>query len=414
MKVAIVTPRYGDVIMGGAETGARMLGEQLAARRGDRVEVFSTNARNATTWAGELPAGTTTERGVVVHRFHVTGERHRHFDALTHRLLSMEEPSHDDQWEWIVAQGPVAPGLHEALVAYGPDVIVATPYLYHPTLHTMLDSTSLAAVPVVFFPAAHDEPVFHLSIFDDVFARANGFGWYTQAEREVAERSRPSIIVTPSEVVGLGIDVPEHLDDLGAGALPAVLDNRDYVVCLGRVDQGKGSDLLAELFIASQLRNDQPSTPLTLVFVGPIVHPPMQHPSIVTLGALDNDTKWAVLRHAKALINPSAYESFSLVVLEAWAAGIPVLVNARCAATLEHIAASGGGLWFDDLASFGAALDRLVDDEPLRQLLAGNGARYVRERFSWAAVITRVGALLERVVAVSRPIEGTATEDSSS
>ena len=62
------------------------------------------------------------------------------------------------------------------------------------------------------------------------------------------------------------------------------------------------------------------------------------------------------------MVNPSAYESFSLVLLESWSLGVPVLVNASCAATMEHCERSGGGLWFESYRSFEVTVERLVAD----------------------------------------------------
>jgi hypothetical protein len=55
--------------------------------------------------------------------------------------------------------------------------------------------------------------------------------------------------------------------------------------------------------------------------------------------------KWGALKAADPVVTPSAFESFSLVV-EAWLAGRPVAVNARCSATVEACRRSGGGLRF--------------------------------------------------------------------
>ena len=107
-------------------------------------------------------------------------------------------------------------------------------------------------------------------------------------------------------------------------------------------------------------------------------------------------TKWALLRGATVLVSPSAFESFSLVLFESWEAGVPVLVNARCAATLEHVIRSGGGVGFDSFAVFEAALDRLLADDALRASLAAAGARYA-EQYRWPAVIERYRRFAERL-----------------
>jgi glycosyltransferase involved in cell wall biosynthesis len=112
--------------------------------------------------------------------------------------------------------------------------------------------------------------------------------------------------------------------------------------------------------------------------------------------------KWDVLAGAQVMVTPSAYESFSLVVLEAWTSGVPVLVNASCAATMEHCRRSGGGLWFESYGSFEATVDRLVADGGLRSALAEAGKRYTARYYRWPSIIDRYTSFLEGVVARGR------------
>ena len=83
------------------------------------------------------------------------------------------------------------------------------------------------------------------------------------------------------------------------------------------------------------------------------------------IGPVSEGQKWALLEGALALVSPSPWEAFSLVVAEAWSAGTPVVVNAECAATVEHCRRSGGGLSFAGFGEFEAVMDRLYGDEDL-------------------------------------------------
>jgi glycosyltransferase involved in cell wall biosynthesis len=130
-----------------------------------------------------------------------------------------------------------------------------------------------------------------------------------------------------------------------------------------------------------------------------VVDRPEPHPDVVVAGAVPEDVKWGVLRGAAALVNPSGYEAFSLVVIEAWSVGVPVLVNARCAATTEHVERSGGGYAFDSYAGFEVVVERLTSDPRLRRALAGAGGAYVAANFLWPAVLDRYTAFLEGVAA---------------
>ena len=387
MKLAFVTPRYGSDVFGGAEMGARMLAEHLAALDGWTVEALTTCARDAWTWANEYEPGTTVENGVTVHRFATAKERDADFRRLTLHLLARPEKVSDvDGFDWIDKQGPIAPGLIDAIRASDHDLLAFTPYLYHPTVLGL----PLVRDRAVLHPAAHDEPTIRLPLFDDVFEAARGLAFYTEGERAIAEERFPSTVAKPQVVVGLGIDAPPPTT---APHGVRALESRPYLLCLGRVDHSKGTHLLASFFARYKERN---SGPLALAVVGPVQRPVPVHPDIVEVGEVDDATKWALLRGATLLVSPSAFESFSLVLFESWEAGVPVLVNARCSATVEHVIRSGGGLSFDNFAVFEAELDRLLVDDRLRQSLAAAGARYA-EQYRWPAVIDRYRGFAERL-----------------
>jgi glycosyltransferase involved in cell wall biosynthesis len=92
------------------------------------------------------------------------------------------------------------------------------------------------------------------------------------------------------------------------------------------------------------------------------------------------------------------------VVLESWTLGIPVLVNATCAATMEHCKRSGGGLWFDSFGSFEATVDRLTSDGQLRSSLGEAGRRYTAHFYRWPSIIDRYTDFLTAVVARGRRV----------
>jgi glycosyltransferase involved in cell wall biosynthesis len=100
-------------------------------------------------------------------------------------------------------------------------------------------------------------------------------------------------------------------------------------------------------------------------------------------------------------VSPSPWEAFSLVIAEAWSAGTPVVVNAGCAATVEHCRRSGGGLSFAGFGEFEAVVDRLYGDEPLRDRLGQRGRAYVDRWFRWPRVIDRYAAFVESVAATA-------------
>ena len=121
---------------------------------------------------------------------------------------------------------------------------------------------------------------------------------------------------------------------------------------------------------------------------------------------MDEPDKWDMVHDALVAVSPSALESFSLVVVEAWVDRVAVLVNGSCGPTREHAERSGGGLWFTSYPEFEATLDRLVTDAPLRSLLGERGRSYVDTHFEWPVLIARYAAFLDSVVERGRGLPG--------
>jgi glycosyltransferase involved in cell wall biosynthesis len=380
IRLGVIVPRYGPRVHGGAEHGVRRLAEEAVARLGWRVEVFTTASTDATTWADVLEAGTTVEAGVTVHRFASVSGRAPDLDGRSAALAGAPETvAPATARRWLEAQGPYNPALVDAAVASDCTHVACTPYLYWP----IVEGLARLGGRAVFHPAAHDEWVLRLPLVTDGFATAPRFAFYTAAEARLVNDRFPALRPRPQAVVGLGVDAA-----VDGGALPAVL-GRPYVLCLGRVDRGKGAHWLA------RARSAWPDD-VDLVLAGPVNEAVPAAAGVHVLGTVDEATKWALLRGALALCSPSGYESFSIVLLEAWQAGVPVLVNARCAATVEHVTASRGGLAFGGVAELAAMVERLRRDADARGALAAAGAAYVAERFSWDAVLARYARLLQR------------------
>lgn len=389
VKVAFVVPRYGPAIIGGAETAARLLAEHLVALRGWDVDVLTTCAEDFVTWEDVYPPGETWIDGVRVVRFISSVGRTPSFHPLSASLLADPDAvSLADAERWVDLQGPVTPDLADAAVASDADAVVFYPYLYYPTVRVI----GRVAAPTVLHPAAHDEPALRLPVFPPVFAAADALVFQTEAERRLVERTFP-VASSHQLLLGLGVDDPDG--PVPAGEAP-VAAGSPYLVCLGRVDSHKGTTLLARYFARYKERHPGP---LRLVLAGPVVDAPPAHPDVDLLGPVSDAAKWALLSGASALVSPSPWEAFSLVVAESWSARTPVLVNAGCAATVEHCRRSGGGLTFAGYGEFEVAVDRLVGDAALRAALGDRGRAYVDARFRWPHVVDRYAAFIESVVA---------------
>jgi glycosyltransferase involved in cell wall biosynthesis len=392
VRVAFVAPRYGDQIVGGAEAAMRRIAERLVSMLGWQVEALTSCASDYMTWDNELPEGESTLNGVRVRRFPNVHPRTVEFDILSDRLL--RHPSRagiEESDRWIDLQGPRCPSLLEALAACDADVVSFSPYLYYPIVR----GVPMVARRSLVHPAAHDEPPIYLPAFRDLFEGAAAFVFNAGWERQFVQQLF-GVASTPSLTLGLGVDDPgDDVAPIGAGD-PFGIDERPYVVCLGRVDAGKGTTELAEQF--ARYKSLRPG-PLALVLVGPVVIRPPDHPDVVVTGQVDEDTKWSLIDGSLGLVSPSPFESFAIVLLDAWTRRRPAIVNARCAATSEQCRLSGAGRSYSSFDELCLLLDRLQSSASWRAELGSLGRAYVDAHFRWPSLIARWGAFAEGVAA---------------
>ena len=125
---------------------------------------------------------------------------------------------------------------------------------------------------------------------------------------------------------------------------------------------------------------------LSLILVGHSLLKVPDHPRIRHLGFLDDADKFDAIAAADVLIMPSYFESLSMVVLEAWALGRPVLANGRCDVLKGQCLRSNAGLYYETYPEFLEALRTLEHNEWLSATLGANGRRFFREHYDWPVI----------------------------
>jgi glycosyltransferase involved in cell wall biosynthesis len=169
---------------------------------------------------------------------------------------------------------------------------------------------------------------------------------------------------------------------------------KPYILYLGRVDANKGCPELFDHFI--RFKRDSGSE-VKLVLAGATVLQIPSHPDILYLGFMDDREKFNALDGAELLAMPSLYESLSMVTLEAWALGKPVLANARCAVLKGQCLRSNGGLYYETYPEFREALTLLLGTPRLRRALGENGRRYFESNYAWEVIERKYLSILERL-----------------
>ena len=391
MRLLFVVQRYGLDVAGGAEQACREYATRMA-RRGHDVEVLTSCALSYVDWANSYPPGTEELAGVAVHRLPVHRPRdHRVFGGLQHRVLTGHKPvPYHLQREWMRQQGPDVPGLPPWIEARAAsyDVVVFFTYLYWTTWAGLPVAARLA--PTLLHPTAHDEPPLQLGVFEPVFRHPGAFGFLTEEEAELVERRFR--VRRPSSVLGIGVEL-DVTGDAAAFRQRYGIGDRPYLLFVGRVDPHKGSDELYDQFAA--LKNRTPG-PLALVFLGEPVKPVPRHPDVFVTGFVDDATRQAALSGCLALVHPGYFESFSMVLTEAWAHRKPAIVQGHCDVLVGQARRSGGALPYWGFGQFEAAVEAVGGDPSLAAALGDAGRRYVERRYDWDGVLTRYERLLFR------------------
>ena len=386
----IVIPRYGASIVGGAERLMRMLALSLVAA-GWRVEVFTTCAVDASTWANAVAPGVAVEDGVVVRRFAVRVARRpelfRQVSRGFFRLPSALRP----EALWVTLQGPWSPGLIRALGLAAPMPALFAPYLYHPTL---VGLPSYAG-PRLLLPAAHDELPLRLHAVDRVLLAADGLLFATDEERDIVVSRHPAAAAVPYAVGNVGITAPSSLDPARFRAAVGLGVDEPYLLYGGRVAAGKGMEELLDG--VARLRDGGTAVRLVLTGEAGEVTPPSA--GVLPVGQLDEGLRWDALAGAAAVVVPSFHESLSLLALEAWAVGRPVLANAASPVLAGQVRRSGGGIGYRGAGELASGASRLLGDAPAAAALGESGRRFVEATYRWEAVHER----LERLIAGALP-----------
>ena len=108
-----------------------------------------------------------------------------------------------------------------------------------------------------------------------------------------------------------------------------------------------------------------------------------EEPYIRFAGLLSERERLQALEAATVVIVPSPFESLSLLALEAFAVGTPILANARSDVLVDHCLRSNAGLFYADRDEFVECLTRLAVDDGLRAQMGRNGRAYVRQNYRW-------------------------------
>ena len=206
-------------------------------------------------------------------------------------------------------------------------------------------------------PTAERDSTIGLSIFKPVFQGVRALMYNSFEERALIQGI--SARQGPGVVVGVGSAIPDRTQPWRFRKKFNV--KRPFAIYIGRIDENKGCAELFDYFGSYRPRLGQQ---LSLVLAGNSILPIPPNPRIRHLGFISDRDKFDAIAASEALIMPSRFESLSMVALEAWGLGKPVLANGRCDVLRGQTIRSRAGLYYDNFAEFAEALFTITSNRP--------------------------------------------------
>ena len=382
LKIVHVTLRFDAP--GGVETTVREIARRLV-HGGDEVEVFASDLLEESGW----------KRGREF-RPVVDGVPVRRFAALRRPFLPPERSARGPGGFSL----PVLSGLVEALRESRADVIHAHSHRYGHVLQAAAAARK-SGIPLVvsthYHPADRREPRWKKGLLrceDFAFgltAYRTARTLVTESQREAGEIGR----FAPRDrirVIPPGIDLAQWRDPAEDRAGALGLPDR-YLLFVGRIASNKGLPFLFEAFA----RLPRPERP-TLVLMGPDWGERASLEAQARRRGIEADVRWlgpvpepaayrGVVRGAQALVLPSEWEAYGLVLLDAMAAGTPIVATdvGAVGEVLDH-GRVGRLVPYGDPAGLEAALREALEEPGTTRDRAARARERV-QRFDWSVAV---------------------------
>ena len=409
-NIAFVVVRYGLNINGGAEYHCRMLAERLT--NDYNVEVLTTCVDNYRTGENLKFKEKEIINKVIVRRFK-TNPTHPelenfykkkakpayklrrflykcHFLAIASYFFPVWHFKEKEELEALGSQVFHSPALfnfvkenkdnYKAIIP----ITIDYSHVYYTTLY--------APEKTIVIPTMHYHKTAFRSTLTQVFTKAAYIAFNTTAEQKLA-RKIFGMHMAPHSIVSVGIGLSAPSDWAVTQEKYNLPD--EYMLYVGRVDQGKLNNVYTYFL---NYKKVYPNSDLKFVLVGKQYSDPFNHPDIIYTNFVEEQEKTSIIQHAKIVINPSLYESLSLILLEAMALKKAMLVNGNCNVLKEHCHKSNNAaLYYTNEKSFIDKLHMLDSSTNLRLEMGEKGYSYVNSNYDWNIIMNKLKHVIENI-----------------
>jgi glycosyltransferase involved in cell wall biosynthesis len=396
-RIVFVSAWFGTDIGGGAEAALLAMARDVVRLHPEiKVEVATTTLKEfAADWnLAAHPEGETNCDGMTVHRFNAVSRDRSFFHFLNGRYLmggaatpylstsGVKSPVSRLSEYYYLRNMIDSPGLLRFLAKKFPstDAFVFMPYLMGP----VISGARIVREKSYVFPCLHDERYAALGLVKNMLSLVYKNLFWVRSERNLCQKLYPTASI--GGVVGSQVTIDKFIGDPTRGRQIAKTGDQRFLLYAGRQIQGKGLPDLVSKFMSFKSRHHQYQD-LKLVLIGKGDLDYSSNPEIINLGFVSEQEKADVMSAAIALMQPSLYESFSIVMMESWLQKTPVIVDGRCEVTRNHVEDSGGGYQYTSQDQFDLGLENILAHQNLRENLGEAGRNYVLKNYSSAAVV---------------------------
>ena len=386
-KIGIIVQRYGLDINGGAEYHARLIAEKIAPYFD--IEVFTSTAYDYITWEDHYNEREEIVNQIPVNRFKVKQLRDPEQFGKIQNFIFQEEHTIEDELKWLDEEGPYLPDLLDTLEKREKefDYFIFFSYRYYHSYYGVKRFKKKS----ILVPTAENDEAICLRLFKPLFHFPGAIIYNSPEEKETINMISGNEAVL-GDIVGVGSEIPETFSPQ---SFRDKFDIRgDYFIYIGRLDQNKGVPILLDFYLRLLKEHN---IDLDLVLMGKSLIEIPHHPNIKYLGFMKDEDKFDALKGAEFLVIPSQFESLSMVALEAWAVGKPVVANGRTEVLQGQCRRSNAGLWYTDYEEFKEIILLLFINNDLKEKMGRNGKTFFDKNYSWPVIENKYLEIIKKL-----------------